>query len=86
MKLMEEVFETSFGIPHTRGLRRWSREKVREILVSGRLSAVQRMELEAEMRRREAWDAPAGKAYWLSVIALLVSAASLAVAIIALSK
>jgi hypothetical protein len=34
--------------------------------------------LKAEQRHREAWRAPAGKAFWLSIIAVIISAAAFA--------
>lgn len=38
-----------------------------------------RIAVEREMRRRDAWAAPAGRAYWISLGALLVAIASLLV-------
>ena len=37
---------------------------------------------ERELRRREAWSAPAGRALWISGLALVVSIAALAVAMV----
>jgi hypothetical protein len=38
---------------------------------------IYKLALEAEQRRREAWRSPAGKAIWVSAIALVVSIAAL---------
>lgn len=42
---------------------------------------VEKALVEQEVRRREAWAAPAGRSFWLSIAALAVSIGALAVAI-----
>ncbi|WP_344707407.1 hypothetical protein [Sphingomonas swuensis] len=37
---------------------------------------------EAELRRREAWRAPAGRAFWISIVSVLIAFGALAIAII----
>ena len=36
---------------------------------------------EAELRRREAWAAPAGRAFWISIVSVVVALGALAVSI-----
>lgn len=36
---------------------------------------------EAELRRREAWRAPAGRAFWISIVSAAIALGALAVAI-----
>jgi len=48
-----------------------------ELVTRNELSAGSRSMMEREIKRREAWDAPAGKAFWISIIALAVSLSSL---------
>lgn len=43
---------------------------------------VARYALERELRRREAWEAPAGKAFWISIGALVISSGALLVSIL----
>jgi hypothetical protein len=38
--------------------------------------------IEAELRRREAWKAPAGRAFWISVLALAVSVIAIVVSVV----
>lgn len=42
-------------------------------LTEGKLDPTYKLSLEAEQRRREAWRSPAGKAIWVSLVALSVS-------------
>ena len=44
--------------------------------------AREKISIERELRRRDAWTAPAGKAYWISVFALLISLAALIVSLL----
>ena len=44
-----------------------------ERLTGDKLDATYKLALEAEQRRREAWRSPAGKAIWISLVALVVS-------------
>lgn len=37
---------------------------------------------EAELRRREAWRAPAGRAFWISIVSATIALGALAVAIL----
>lgn len=44
-----------------------------ERLTGDKLDPTYKLALEAEQRRREAWRSPAGKAIWISLVALVVS-------------
>lgn len=43
-----------------------------------------RVAIERELRRRDAWASPAGRAFWISIAALVVSIAALGVSILIL--
>ena len=38
--------------------------------------------LERELRRREAWAAPAGRAFWISILSIVVSGGALATSLL----
>lgn len=61
-------------------IRRFSDEALHHWLAKAREPKSRSM-LERELRRREAWAAPAGRAYWISVAAFCVSVAALLVSI-----
>lgn len=74
---LENVFEEMFDLPNTKRVRSWSTQKLHEELADRRLSQAQRTVVESELGRREAWAAPAGRAVWISLLALAVAAVSL---------
>lgn len=76
------VLEEQFNVPDMAKLRKWSRAKLFEQLAGSRLGPEDRMAAESELRRREAWDAPSGWAVRISVVALLLSLASLALSVV----
>jgi hypothetical protein len=57
-------------------LRKVSDERLNELL-GGDIKGDGRVALEREQRRREAWAAPAGRAFWISLLAIFISAATL---------
>jgi hypothetical protein len=61
-------------------IRAWTDEQLIARLKGTPLHHVSRGLAEQELKRREAWAAPAGKAYWISIAALAVSFCSLIVA------
>ena len=63
-----------------REVRRWPDDKLHIIAKSMAMGPAVQSMIDAEQRRREAWKAPAGAAFWLSCAALLVSLAALALA------
>lgn len=80
---MEDVLAESFGRPSIRTIRNWTDEELALNLVERYLHPSERHLAEVEQRNREAWAAPAGRAYnlsrWalaISVVALLAAAAS----------
>lgn len=62
--------------PDPRHIRRLTDEKLHE-LIQGRLEERYRVAIDRELKRRDAWDGPAGGAYWISVLAPGVAGASL---------
>jgi hypothetical protein len=61
--LIEEIFEEEFGRPNVRKLRNWRPEKLHGHLTDSKLTPAERSMAESELRRREAWAAPAGRAF-----------------------
>lgn len=59
-----------------RGIRRLDDDTL-HTFIAGPLAEKDRVALNRELRRREAWDGPAGRAYKISIAALLISAATL---------
>jgi hypothetical protein len=72
-KLIEETFAEAFDRPSARHIRRWKDRELHAWLASNDLQPVERSMAERELRRREAWHAPAGKAIFISMLALTVS-------------
>ena len=62
-------------------LRSWPDDKLHIIGKSMSMGPAAQSMIDAEQRRREAWKAPAGAAFWISCAALLVSLAALALAL-----
>ena len=56
-------------------IRRLTDVKLHELVV-GQLEEKHRLALDRELKRRDAWDGPSGRAYWISVSALAVAGAS----------
>lgn len=48
-----------------------------ERLTESKIEPTYKLALESEQRRREAWRSPAGRAIWISAIALVVSIVAL---------
>ena len=75
--------ETTFDEAWDEYARRWTQVRrlsdhaLIERLTTEKLDPTYRLALEAEQRRREAWRSPAGKAIWISLIALVVSIVAL---------
>lgn len=63
-------------------IRRATDKQLHAMLAGDDATKAARIALEREQRRREAWAAPAGRAYWISVAALLVAAGSLVATIL----
>ena len=80
-RFAQELFADGTNSPSRKRLRKWSDERLSEHLVQGTLWPVSLRMAEAELRRREAWRAPAGWAFWISLLALLISAGALAMTI-----
>jgi hypothetical protein len=80
-RMIEETFDELGGRPKFHQIRGWSRRELHAQIVSGELHPVELSMAKSELQRREQWDAPAGRAFWISVIALLIAAAALVVSI-----
>lgn len=63
-------------------IRRATDHQLHAMLAGEHATKAERIGLEREQRRREAWASPAGRAYWISIGALLVAAGSLAYTIL----
>lgn len=74
---LERVMDDAFGRPSERTIRGWSDRELHERLVGNDLHAIERSQAERELKRRENWEAPAGLAVRISVLALAVAAAAL---------
>lgn len=77
-RLVEETFAEAFGRPNARQIRKWKDRELHAWLVGNELQPVERSVAERELERRKAWEAPAGWAFWLSIIAIGISAMALA--------
>lgn len=71
----EAIERGRYPATERRHIRRLTDERLHE-LVAGQIEEKHRLALDRELKRRDAWDAPAGRAYRLSWIALGVSVAS----------
>lgn len=80
-RLIENTFAEAFERPNREQIREWDHESLHRALVSNELLPVERSMAEAELRRREAWAAPAGRSFIVSVIALAVSFAAVAISL-----
>lgn len=63
---------------HLATIRGATDKQLHAMLAGDHATKAERIGLEREQRRREAWAAPAGRAYWISIGALIVAAWSLA--------
>lgn len=81
-RLVEDTFAEAFGRPNARQIRKWKDRELHAWLVSNDLQPVERSIAERELVRRQAWEAPAGRAVIISISALVVSMISLAAAAI----
>ena len=88
-RLVEDTFAEAFGRPNMKQIKGWKDRELHAWLVSTDLQPVERSMAEGELRHREAWSAPAGRAYrmsrWalaLSIVAILVTAAQVLPSII----
>lgn len=79
-RLIEDTLDDSFGRPQDRHIKKWTDRELHARLVSNELHPVERSMAERELEKRKAWDAPAGRAFWISCAALAVSALALIVA------
>jgi hypothetical protein len=71
--LLEQIFEP----PTIHEIREWTDTELHEKKVDRHTSPASLSLIEAEIRRRDAWAAPAGKAFWISCAALALSVISL---------
>lgn len=63
--------------PDARRIRALTDRQLHRFLGEQKISPAERLALEREVRRRDAWAAPAGRAFWISVLALVVSSVAL---------
>lgn len=67
-------------------LRRIDGYQLHQLAENYAIESAGRARAAAELRRREAWAAPAGRAYWISVGALVVSLCAVVVSIWSAAK
>ena len=72
----EAIERGRYPATERRHIRRLTDERLHD-LIAGQLEEKHRLALDRELNRRDAWDGPAGRAYWISVSALGVAGASL---------
>ena len=66
-------------------IRKLSEDNLHRLLVKAELGHAQaKIAIERELRRRDAWASPAGRAFWISMAALIVSIAAFGVSILKL--
>lgn len=80
-RAMNNAMDDAFGMPSRSTIQDWSDEELHRQLASNGLWPEYRAMAERELRRREAWDAPAGRAIWISCAALAVAILSLIVSL-----
>jgi hypothetical protein len=73
----DAVFEDITGHPSTKTIRGWSDEELHRRLTANDLHPVERSIADRELDKRKAWEAPAGKAYYIACGALAVAIVSL---------
>lgn len=71
------IEEGEYVPPDSRKIRALTDQQLHRFLGEQKISSPERFALEREMRRRDAWAAPAGRAYRISVCALVVSSVAL---------
>lgn len=80
-KAFSDAFDEHTGNPSPQRIRKWSDLELHKWLASDTLQPIKRGMAERELRRREAWAAPAGRAFWISCGALATSFAALAISV-----
>ena len=69
----DEAFNEATGHPSEKQIRKWENRELHSWLTSDELQPIERSLAERELRKREAWDGPAGRAVWTARLALVVS-------------
>ena len=72
-RLLEDTFAEAFGRPNLKQIKGWKDRELHAQLTANDLKPVERAMAERELRKREAWEAPAGRAYWQSWAAIVIS-------------
>ncbi len=76
-RLMENTLSESFDRPSQRHIRKWEDRELHAKLASNELWPAELSMAERELERRKAWEQPSGWAFWLSVVAIGISAVAL---------
>jgi hypothetical protein len=72
-ELFEDVLDDAFGRPSYRHIRQWNLQELHQRLATNDLHPAERRMAESQVRIKEAWYGPAGRAIRLSRYALAVS-------------
>lgn len=76
----DDAFQEASGEPRRKQIQDWSNDELHKHLAGG-LSTAARSMAERELRRREAWESPGGRAFYISIFALIVAVVSLLLSI-----
>lgn len=77
----DEAFSEVFDQPTKARMRRWSDEELHRKMASNDLWPETLSLAQRELDRRKAWEAPAGRAFWISCAALLLAGLSMLVSL-----
>ena len=81
-RLFEETINEMTGRPSVRQIKKWKREELHKALVGNNLHPFERSIAEQKLRKQDAWDAPAGRAYYVSLAALVLSIVAIAISLL----
>lgn len=82
MAIYSDAWDEASDNPSPKHMRKWSDMTLHRRINDGSLSTAASSMAEREQRRREAWAAPAGRAFYVSMGAFIVAAAALVVSLL----